>query len=148
MTSIAWDGISLAGDSQITENGIVICNRFKKVRRVRADLNNSKVLAVGIAGNMDGFNKIVNWLKSGCKPSFPESIDAAGIIVTEKAAYAFDSGTGGALFKLSDCYSVGTGMPLCISAMKLGLSAREAVKHAVSLDVYSSGKITEINCRG
>lgn len=41
-------------------------------------------------------------------------------------------------------YAMGSGADFAYSAMKLGMTAKEAVKHAAGIDLYTGGKITSI----
>ncbi|TQV82851.1 hypothetical protein [Aliikangiella coralliicola] len=147
MTSIVWDGKSLAGDGRLTVNGYIVDSYFSKVRKINANLRGERVIAIGLSGDADAHHYIESWIKNDCLDDLPDCMEIGGIIVTESKAYSFCDDSNGRLCLINDSFAVGSGAPLCLSALKLGLNAKEAVKHAASIDVYTGGRVRSICCR-
>lgn len=147
MTTIAWDGLTLAADGQTTGNDSIETMTFKKVRRISVSVRDEKTIAYALAGDMSAFFDVENWISNGCDSNeFPSKFECCGFLVTANNVYSFDSQTAG-LYEIENVSALGSGANFCRSAMELGLSAKDAVKHACKLDVFSGGKITAINCR-
>lgn len=148
MTSIAWDGITLAADSQVTDDTFIDRLDCKKIRRISATVRGEKTIAYGLSGCMDAFYEIEEWIKGGCSAGeFPEDVEVTGILVTESHAYEFSGKSKGRFYEIGDFIALGSGTHFCLSAMHMGFSVVDAVKHAIKLDVYSGGKVRKITCR-
>jgi len=147
MTSIAWDGETLASDSLTTDDGYVVDRTFKKIRHISTDLRGERTIAYAVAGDMEAFYPVKHWINGGCESRLPRDLDFQGLIVTKTKVYLFSSKTKDHLYETKNIAALGTGAPFLISAMTLGLNAKESIKHAIKLDTQSGGKIRSICCR-
>lgn len=143
MTTIAYKEGILAADGQMTEGHVVINKSFRKIYKTSIKYADDTIKYVGMAGKVWQFDQIIAHFTDG--RALPEH-DCQAILIGDYHTYILDHH---ALmpFQLDDCLAVGSGSDFALSAMRLGLSAVEAVKHACTLDVYSGGKIRSVNTR-
>ena len=136
MTTIAYhhNSKTIAWDSRTTNNGTIISDNTQK----------KKVTDVGIfifTGVTADQERYIDFYRGNNKQEF----------IPECNAYLVESGdlfyTGitkeGEFWKeRMDCdHASGSGCKFALSAMKLGLSAKDAVSHAKTLDCYTGGKV-------
>lgn len=151
MTTIAWDGKTLAADSQATAGNIISSTGMKKIKtpgedeiwRVRGD----KILAVAASGDVCATLELVDALKVGLQSNTKMR---KGLAFTAMAIRGKDKGfeifkAAGeeeiAIYELDEWRSFGSGSAFALSALKMGKTAKEAVEHAISLDLYSGGEV-------
>ena len=144
MTTIAWDGKTLAADSMGDQNGL-----RTKVRKLhRGVLADGKGFMFGGAGETSWCVMLYEWIKTLeakqlTRIEYPhqgERHDPACLLVV-KGAGVFRK-TGSVLTPVeSDFHAIGSGRDFAISAMHFGQCAKDAVKHAIQFDVYSGGSI-------
>ena len=149
MTTIAWDGTTLAGDTQASdENGIIYVPT--KLRR----LGDGRLLgAAGLAGSC---NAMLDWIEEGCKgdrPKFQDNEDDCAIVLEIRpGGSVFRHDRTGAFQLKAGPTAVGSGAPFAMAAMVLGKTAVEAVRVAMELDPDTGGEITTLKlepvCRG
>ena len=127
MTTIAWDGKTLASDSQLTGSYVEQRN-CKKL----ADRDGCLVGASGDAGLMKLFIE-------GEIECFPDdSVEA--LIINKKTGKAQYQGQYGRL-DMPKHTAIGSGAPFAMGAMLAGKSAVDAVKIAIKLDPNSGGRV-------
>ena len=82
MTTIAWDGKTLATDSRRTTNSIVESDEDNKLT-----MDVGGYLVVADCGDLNGSQDIIDWLKNGKKDEFPKIEDSSTVIClrTEKS---------------------------------------------------------------
>jgi len=134
VSTIAWDGHTLAADSQCTI-GAMPCQTIKIRKLADGRL-------YGHTGNAEDGAAVFHWLETGGEK--PEVKDFAALLV----------GINGQLSRLEDklvafpvnspFHAAGSGRDYAIAAMHLGKTAREAVELACLYDIYTGGPITEI----
>ena len=147
MTTIAWDGETLAADSMANINGMVFDEDMVKIIKLKGELFGEKLKAMAMAGHGSCINYVKDWVCSGdLGASKIEGINFCVIVITDISSYYADDETP-FLSEFKGARSVGSGYPFAYSAMKLGLNAVDAVKHAISLDVYSGGKVRKLKLR-
>lgn len=139
MTTIAWDGKTLAADSMVTGNGMRI-GRITKAYRVGR-------LLVGLAGTVGLAQAFLHWLAEGAKGDPPsmkaEDGDAEVMVVLPDGRIAtFDK--YGRDQMASTQYAIGSGGRFALGAMAAGADARRAVEIASELDCFSGGPITTL----
>ncbi len=133
MTTIAYDGVSVATDSYVTEGDLVVDFNYPK-------LITQKGVKFFLCGELDGFNNLV---AKYFNPSANLSGDASAIVIHGKDVFLVELGPD--KFTCSKAVvpmALGTGTALALGAMDAGASAREALKIAIKRDVYSGGRIT------
>lgn len=155
MTTIAWDGKTLASDSQST-SGDVICSLKEKKIFQPADseiwsVDGEHVIAMGCGGDCGAEIELQKIMLSGLSyesqflPTFSFSTIAA---ISKDRAFIIskDKGEDRASISLQlDPYAVGSGAMIARTAMYCGLSAVEAVRVAIEMDVYSGGDISHVS---
>lgn len=136
MTTVAWDGKTLAADSQMTSGAI----RSRAVKIVRSP---NGFLAAG-AGEWNSIVPWLRWVEGGMIPEEqPDSLHAKShvIIIDPKGkAFTFEGSTT-RLPLLDKFWALGSGTELALGAMAMGADARTAVKVAAKFDVYTGGRI-------
>jgi hypothetical protein len=143
MTTIAWDGRTLAADKQLTASGV----RYETTKAHR--LKDGSLFAS--CGSLENNAAALLWLNGdGEKPVFnsadsDDSFD--GILVTpDGIAWLLNK----KLHKVrieSPYFSTGSGRDFALLAMRLGKTAREAVEMAAELDIWTGMGVTELTLK-
>lgn len=133
MTTIAWDGRTLAVDR------LGLCSNLP--RRTRK-LWVSEHWAYGGAGNLPDITDIALWLAAGAKQEDRPTLEdggSCGIAVRRRDGKAFKvEGKRPMLAPVSERFIAdGSGRDFAIAAMALGKTARQAVAFASRFDVYT-----------
>lgn len=155
MTTIAFDGRYLAADGRMTRGDIVCSDKFKKIHVFKAIIQGkTQEVAVFGAGAWSGIFAIMQWMKQNDvfdidpdlpRPSFPADND--GHAVSMDVAFVTKSGE---LYCLDDQsrpapytapFGEGSGFPFAQMALNMGMSAPEAIRQAIKMDVNSGGEI-------
>lgn len=143
MTTIAWDGRTLAGDTQATSSGMV---RRLPAKVFRIEKGAGHVL-FGACGLDQDMHLVVQWIAGGMLPIDRPKLDEdsfAGIYIDSTGACRLES----KLIRLpmiDRFHAIGSGRDFAMAAMHLGKSAREAVEVASEFDIYTSGPIIEVS---
>lgn len=131
MTTVCWDGETLAADRQC-------CASYKTRARKLWRLPDGRLF--GGAGVFEQVIAVRQWLEEGgAKPD--GLLDFTGILVEPS----------GAVYRLEEklmrdriferCHAVGSGAPFAITAMHLGKTARESVLIAARFDPRTGGGV-------
>jgi ATP-dependent protease HslVU (ClpYQ) peptidase subunit len=144
MTTVATDGLSMAGDGLRTFEGRRVSTGAIKVHH----LPDGRV--VGFAGSSSSIARILAWLKGEAeKPTIGDDeddiavalcLDASGLIEVIRTPHLTP-------IDLMAPAAIGSGADLAIGAMAKGASAREAVDIAGRFDTATGGAITELRPR-
>lgn len=143
MTTVAWDGKTIAADRQATGGG--------GLRRELAKLYRSRLYIFGGVGQLDDVMSIAEWFRlhdanSEKAPTLSEG-GTNGIAVDTRSGKAFI--VEGAKPRLSPIlesfHASGSGRDFAISAMAFGKNAREAVLFASRFDVFTGGKVDVVH---
>jgi ATP-dependent protease HslVU (ClpYQ) peptidase subunit len=148
MTTIAYDGVTLAADGRVTRGGVLITDNYNKIHIFEPTIKykGDTLLAMAFCGSLETVNKYIDYLINADHYNYKEYVnhDIAAIIVGENSVYTL--GQGGTYLtpyakrqKLTD----GSGADFAHSAMAFGYTAVEAIKHAIKQDVFSGGKINK-----
>lgn len=138
MTTVAWDGKTLAADKLATSSGMRIT--VTKLFRARGCL-------VAAAGDLDRINESVAWFAAGADPkNMPpyarDNNDYVGMLVIEKDGSILKYERSAVPFKIESPFmAIGSGRDYAMAAMHLGKSASEAVAVAIALDCNSGNGI-------
>lgn len=168
MTTIAWDGVNLATDTQTTVRAIkglntcTVCKEkshhcefnenkltvgFPKTSKFRGE----QVLATALSGDHDFCVSLVEMLKNNedieticrgaAKLKLLEEIQASLIVMTTESLFLFDLEYG--LLEVQDMtnkpFCVGSGRSLARHLIAEGKSAMEAVAECIKWDDYTGG---------
>ncbi len=132
MTTIAWDGESLACDSMAITGGVIDQYPTKKIFKKRD-------VYYLLAGDYAQSLAVMDWLVDGKeKPEFPKP-DYEVIAIQGSGGKCYS----GELYPYSikPPFAVGSGSEFAYGAMLSGKTAKEAVETAIKLDPNSGGKV-------
>lgn len=146
MTTIAYDGRTVAADSMGVSGAYRVPGAYQKIRRVGERV-------YGLAGYPGWFDAWIRWYEDGADPkSAPhcniESDNTGSFIVFERGrAFVFTSHVPypSEIFA-PDAW--GSGCDFAIGAMKAGADARRAVEVAIDCDPHTGGEVQVIDLMG
>ena len=141
MTTIAWDGKTLAIDSAIENNETIISLRGEKLF-----LGIGKYQAVAIAGSISDMNGFVNWLRT--EEGDPPKYEGGAFAVNKKGKLVGFYNGSGLPMKEDNISVLGSGGSIALGAMDAGASAVEAIKIACKRDCYTGGKVQSFTVKG
>lgn len=139
MTTVAWDGTTLAGDTQGVINGYTLARTQKIFRLANGAL-------FGGSGRYEDILEARDWLDhpEGPKPAIAADDGFSCLLVTPE----------GGVFRLesrlmcSPIYepyaAVGSGRDFALAAMALGRTAAQAVVLAMQFDVCTGGLVEQL----
>jgi ATP-dependent protease HslVU (ClpYQ) peptidase subunit len=131
LTTIAWDGKTLAGDKQTTIGDTPV----PTTKVFRLGTKNKRVL-VGACGNKADCQAFVTWVKNGFGGQ-PEFTDFTGMVIDLNGNISlYDENPNTATFS-RDKWAIGSGANFALGAMAHGATAAESVAIASELDIYS-----------
>lgn len=139
MTTIATDGITLSGDSQVTGCGTIHSKSFQKVHH----LNDGSVFAyTGQPYDLQHWLEFLN----GAVDKLNASEDSEALVLRS-------DGTVLCFNHIGRCYeqsvpaATGSGAAHALGAMLAGADSAHAVSIAALLDPYSGGSVTTLSPR-
>lgn len=142
MTTIAYkDGI-LAGDGRITEGDHIYTDKCVKVFRLKDGS------LFGGAGDSEGDALVLQAVREGVLlPELPADCTVTCVRVTlDGKVHVFE---GKHWEEWCEPFiAIGNGKPYALTALRLGFSAKTAVKMGIAGDVHSGGKITSVKLKG
>ena len=130
MTTIAYDGKTLAADSRMTSGNMVFSNSAEKI----FELKDGSLLA--LCGDFSLYGEVIDWFNGGDMPVVKEGEEIGGIHVFPDGV-AEEFGRNLRLMPAKAPWAGGSGEPYAMTALMLGCSAAEAVKVACQLDTRS-----------
>jgi hypothetical protein len=147
MTTIAWKDGKIAADTMVTQSGTIIGYSPGEHGKL-VKLADGGILAVaGFLGQDIVFAK---WLDEGAdpdrRPQWPPDTGFGALVGYADRCIVYSS-----LLMLPQqtdrpFTALGSGFEIALGAMAWGASALQAVELAAQFDVYTGGKITEIQC--
>lgn len=151
MTTIAFDGNTLASDSQSSAGNLVISMREKKIFTGDGwSVNGKPVIAVACAGDCGIEEELFNVMTVGLDfmTDFSPHIDFTALLVTGKdESYVIwkekDSTRAPIMFQRGPI-AIGSGDVIATTAMHLGKTAVEAVQVAIELDKSTGGTVDSV----
>ena len=137
MTTIAYkDGI-LAADSQTTAGHLSTSSTRSKIRKFDDGY-------AAFSGLCSDIPILFDLIKGKEVEGDTKDIDATAIVMPNKGKpYQASVDSLGNLYKhpISKFSAIGSGWTVAMGAMQSGASAKEAVKEAIKLDIYSGGAV-------
>lgn len=131
MTTIAWDGKTLAGDRQRAcgNTPVPTTKVFRATKR-----NDPCMVAYGCAGDSNDCIAFQEWVRGGEKPAFK----SLAVLAVDEAGHPWYMDEGAKWWPIGrPVWAVGSGADYAIGAMAAGKSAREAVEIATEWDVHT-----------
>jgi ATP-dependent protease HslVU (ClpYQ) peptidase subunit len=146
MTTICWDGKTLASDGMMCTGDTITQEDRVKI----FTLDNHEKISIGVpiafcvAGTLGHKNKIIDWIKSDFKNDFniDENWGFDGFILTKTSIFKFSSNL--TICEIFGPMAIGTGYNFALSAMLMGKDSIEAVRHASKLCLFTNDNITYI----
>jgi hypothetical protein len=134
MTTVAWDGKTLAADKQAEINGIK--QRVTKIRR----LPNGSI--VGSSGCAVVGRIYIQWLQvGGPRPDVLDGDDWCAVLEIKPDGSIWRHEKYGCLLIEEDFYACGSGSGLALAAMECGKTAAEAVVIASKFDTGTGSEV-------
>ena len=142
MTTIAWDGSHLAGDSRISVEGTVMPERVVKV--IKGINGHLGAFAGSIDSQCDVF---ADGVKSGCHGDTIFPLTEAVFILSEPNGRLSELNEGESVVRIKHAgyYAWGSGKDYALGALAHGATARQAIQIAAKFDPFTGGKI---HCQG
>lgn len=139
MTTIAWDGRTLASDRQSTWGSRIDCGMRKIARNAKGDLCGASGCAVTMA-------TFLRWFEDGepadARPSMKHGDDETfALIVRAGGALEFHSARGWAPILDAPFYAFGSGAQCARGALAAGKKAAEAIEIASRFDTETGGGV-------
>lgn len=141
MTTIAWDGKTLAADKRFTIGGCAATG---------TKIFHLEDLLVGFSGSAAQAMEMLAWLEAGEDPEeFPASQrdadDAVAVLVVRKGGWIDVYERTPFPMRIEDkFYAMGSGRDYALAAMHLGKTAREAVEVSCVFEVDCGNGIDEL----
>jgi hypothetical protein len=125
MTTIAWDGKTLAADKQTTCAG----SKFRVTQKIEAVTGGY----VACAGNVAQINHFLRWYRGGRRGKAPNLEDFNAIMVVRGRVSLWE-GDSEISCDANEKLAEGSGWKWALAAMDFGKTAVEAVKYASTRD--------------
>jgi len=134
MTTVVTDGVRMACDSLITDEGYPFSSNQTKIFTVGKTL-------VGICGELQSGLAYIRWLSSNFKTTKPNVSEDnfSALLLNDGGVWVVDS----MLERMTPDvpYGIGTGAPYAIGALHAGADLYEAMEIAIKCDTNSGGRI-------
>ena len=137
MTTIAYKEGILAADSQVTSGHIQSSSTFSKIKKFDEGY-------AAFSGLCSDISILFDLIKGREVEGETKNIDATAIVMpNEGKPYQASVDSLGNLYKhpINKFSAIGSGWTIAMGAMQSGASAKEAVKAAIKLDIYSGGAV-------
>ena len=138
MTTIAWDGYTLAADSQTSNSGST-WRHANKVRKVRDGY-------VACCGDILQIAKFIAWYEGGCDGDVGE-LDEFTALMVRKERLTIWEGPQEIEANQDEKLAVGSGWVWAAAAMDFGKSAVDAVEYACTRDNCTGGQVNSVTMR-
>lgn len=145
MTTLAFDGVTLASDSQVTCGNTRTSVSEQKIFK----LKDGRLLAVaGAVWACTAVRKMLDGEPFNDKPLTWDRTDFEGLLVNPDGTNPLEIYPDGVLVPVCVPWVGGSGYQYALAAMHLGFSAVEAVECAKALDVGTGGPIQQVRMEG
>jgi hypothetical protein len=127
MTTLAWDGLTLAADRQSTEGGL-----RRTITKIRRAPNGA---LIGASGDTVMCEVLRRWYEQGADAEkYPDKDGKATLLVITRGSICVHDGQAIPVRFEMERYAMGSGRDYAETAMYLGKTAREAVEIASLFD--------------
>lgn len=154
MTTIAWDGKTLASDSQAQASDIICSMSEVKIYQPqpgeRWSIYGEVVLAIGCAGDCGIERELQKRMSEGLtyESQFIASTSFTAIaVISKNRAYIIGKNQGedcAGISPQTEPYAIGSGGVIASTAMRCGKDAVEAVCIAIAMDPNSGGDVQAV----
>jgi len=142
VSTIAFDGVSVAHDSQIGAGNRIDNAEWKKVRSVQG----TEFWCAGGTGEADAVNAFIEWVEDGAGPDYPEICKERSehccfiAIDDEMLVHTFERRPVSTVVERPP-FACGSGSDYALGAMYAGEPAEGAVHIARQLDPHTGGPV-------
>jgi ATP-dependent protease HslVU (ClpYQ) peptidase subunit len=146
MTTVAWDGVTLAADRRASGGGMPAVS----IRKIRRCADGRLVGGAGLAGAVLA---LLDWVEAGMQGDAPVRMDSdewSDVLLVEPGRRAgamprlFVLGRYGRYEIEAPHFAIGSGAAYALGAMACGKSAAEAVKIAARFDIATGPEVVEL----
>lgn len=137
MTTIAWDGKSLAADRLVVQGGAIVLYRPKLVKAGTRGW-------FAVTGDLADSQALLDYFDGGDRPTFSAS---AALCWIDGELFEFDEATIPIRYEKPDRVrlAIGSGAKWALAAMDFGADARDAVRYAAKRDTCTGGRIDVVH---
>ena len=150
MTTIAWDGRSIAADRMYCVGNTPFPGPVPKIRKL---VFRGKPAVMGTSGSVEYGTKMMDWLCDGAPPNSPPELSpdndesCSVLLATLDTVFLFSNSlTGVPIGKR--VWACGSGADYALGAMLAGASAKRAVEIASELDFSTGCGLDVLRLRG
>lgn len=141
MTTIVWDGKTLAADSRETVGPLVFNDKVVKIYR-----NKGPFAALSMCGSSENANRYVKEYVLDSKdiydlPGNPELFDDFELVGILKGSNECWCLNAAGFWEVDKPWAFGSGKDLAIAALDLGHTAAEAVKYVSTRDIRTNNRV-------
>lgn len=138
MTTIAYDGNTIAVDKQMTEGSIK--SKIDKLHKYEDDI------WVAFCGDLEHCYQAIAYLNNDCKDDFDdEDLDYTLVFFNSRTKKCRVYSKKNTFIEVYPPYAVGSGAMSAMTAMYMGLNAPDAVNMAAKVDVFTGMGIDYID---
>lgn len=144
MTTIAWDGTTLAADTRCVFGGVPV--RVSKLWRVGD-------IAYAATGDMAESVLVARWVEAGMPDASRPRCEEAGrsgilVKLSTGEAWRLIGRTGLVQIPIHEPFeAMGSGCDYATAAMAMGKTAVQAVKFAMRFDVFTGGPVESVRVK-
>lgn len=141
MTTVAFDGKTLAADTCMTVDG----KKYRYSGKIKRLANGC---LVGFAGTVSSGQALMEWLEAADpkkKLELTEDEDAEVLLISPAGDVMFCDRNGGMIWTDDKQAAIGTGGDLAFGALLAGATACEAVKLAIERDPNSGFEVISLD---
>lgn len=133
----------MASDSRLTCSGNLTSDNYNKIHKLNnVEYLGDKLLVIGVSGTASDVLKLIKHMEDKDYLATALAHDVHAILVGEKYLYElYPDDVHMIRYDKSMKLAVGSGGDIAQSAMALGLNAKEAVKHAIKMNVFCGGRV-------
>lgn len=141
MTTIATDGITMAADSRVGRNDMIVSNRHMKIARLQDGT------LLGLSGRASTLSALVAYF-DGSMPFPKDQGEWAALYLTSEGIRLYSSDAGQAWVWVDPPHAIGSGCELALGAMLAGCSPVKAVEIAAIRDPFTGGpvEVMKVGC--
>ena len=149
MTTIAYDGTTLSADGRVTVGSTIVHEKENKIVKLKnLKYGSHELCYAAFAGSLSSFHEYLILLAMGEPEEHSDSSDVEILFITSKGKALVKEPGKVILIECQEKHiALGSGSDFARSAMKLGFSTKEAVKHATTMDIYSGGRVRTVKIK-
>lgn len=151
MTTIAFDGRSIAADRMCSIGNTPVRSPHPKIRRL---VYKNLPAVMGTSGSVEYGHALVDWLQAGAHAGKEPELSNDGdsnyctvLLATKESVYLFSNSCVGVPLGAIP-WAAGSGADYALGAMAAGASAKRAVEIAITLDVNSGCGVDVLRLKG